>query len=55
MKCAVEMGSAATMYMPSCIKIGSAFKKLMGNTQKHRQHEDRISLLSFLQIKESRL
>jgi hypothetical protein len=46
MKYAVEMGSGAIIYIPSFIKIGRCFKKLMkGNTQTHRQHGDRISLL----------
>jgi hypothetical protein len=52
MKYAVEMGSGAMIYTPSFIKIGSAIEKLMGrDTQAHRQHEDRISLLSFFKIR----
>jgi hypothetical protein len=30
MKCAVEMGSGAMIYIPNFIKIGSAFKSLYG-------------------------
>jgi hypothetical protein len=30
MKCAVEMGSGAMVYIPSFIKIGSAVLKLIG-------------------------
>jgi hypothetical protein len=30
MKCAVEMGSGAMIYIPSFIKIGSTFQKLIG-------------------------
>jgi hypothetical protein len=56
MKYAVEMGSGATIYIPSSIKIGSAIQKLIGwDTQTHRQHGDRIHLLSFFQNKESML
>jgi hypothetical protein len=55
-KYAVEMGSGAVIYIPSFIKIGSGILKLMrGDSQTHRQHEDRISLLSFFQNKESML
>jgi hypothetical protein len=45
MKYTVEMGSGATIYMPSFINIGSAIQKLIGGI--HRQHGDRISLLYF--------
>jgi hypothetical protein len=46
MKYAVEMGSGATIYIPSFIKIGSGIQKFIGgDTQTHRQHGDRISLL----------
>jgi hypothetical protein len=48
--------AVAMTYIPSFIKIGSAIKKFMregGHT--HRQHGDRISLLSFFQNKKSRL
>jgi hypothetical protein len=50
MKYAVEMGSGTMIYIPSSIKIGSGIQKLMGrgrDTQRHRQHGDLISLLSF--------
>jgi hypothetical protein len=30
MKCAVEMGSCATIYIPSFVKIGSGIQKLVG-------------------------
>jgi hypothetical protein len=45
MKYAVEMGSGAMIYMPSFVKTDSAIQKLMRGI--HRQHGDRISLLSF--------
>jgi hypothetical protein len=44
-----EMGSGAMVYILSLIKIGSGFQKLIGGI--HRQHGDRISLLSFFQNK----
>jgi hypothetical protein len=48
MKYAVEMGSVAMIYIASFIKIGSDIQKLIGGIQQtHRQHGDRISLLSF--------
>jgi hypothetical protein len=46
MKFAVEMGSRAMLYIRIFINIGSGiqtFKK--GDSQTHRQHGDRISLL----------
>jgi hypothetical protein len=60
---AVEMGSGAVIHVSSFIKIGSGIQKLMGggDTQKHRhththtEQGDLISLLLFLQNKESRL
>jgi hypothetical protein len=56
MKYAVEMGSGAMMQIPSFIKIGSGIQKLIWrDTQTHRQHGDRISLLLFFQNKESML
>jgi hypothetical protein len=56
MKHAVEMGSGVMIYIPSFIKIVSGVQKLIGgNSQTHRQHGDRISLLSFFQNKEIRL
>jgi hypothetical protein len=48
MKYAAEMGSGAMI--PIFIKINSAIQKLIGeytDTQTHRQHGDRISLLLF--------
>jgi hypothetical protein len=50
MKYAVEMGSGAVIYtyIRSLIKIDSDIRKLIGgDLQIHRQHGDRISLLSF--------
>jgi hypothetical protein len=41
MKYAVEMGSGATIYIPSFIKIGSSIPKLIGGI--HR-HTDRINV-----------
>jgi hypothetical protein len=55
MKNAVEMGSGAVIYIPSFIKISSGIQKLIGVTQTHRQEGDHISLLSFPQIKRSKL
>jgi hypothetical protein len=56
MKYAIEMGPSAMIYIPSFVKIGSGIQKLIGgDMQKHRQRGDLISLLLFLQRKESRL
>jgi hypothetical protein len=57
MKYAVEMGSGAMTYTSSFIKTSSEIQKLMGgDSQTHRQHGNRISLiLFFFQNKESRL
>jgi hypothetical protein len=48
-KYAVEMDSGAIIYTPSLIKIGLEIQKLMdgvvGDSQTHRQHGDRINLL----------
>jgi hypothetical protein len=56
MKYAAEMGSGAMIYIPSLIKIVSGIQKLMrGDSQTHRQHGDRISLLKNFQNKERRL
>jgi hypothetical protein len=53
----VEMGSGAMIY--NLKKIGSGFRKLLVEytykTHTHRQQGDFISLLLFLQNKESRL
>jgi hypothetical protein len=35
MKYAIEMGSAAMIYMPSLIKIGSGIPKLIGGIHRH--------------------
>jgi hypothetical protein len=48
MKYGVEMGSGAMIYIPSFVRIGSGIQKLIGGEGIHRQHGDRISLLSFL-------
>jgi hypothetical protein len=46
MKYAVETGSAAMIYKPHFIKIGSGIQKLIrGNSQTHGQGGDCISLL----------
>jgi hypothetical protein len=46
MRYAIEMGSCAMIYMPSFVKIVSGIETLLGgNTQRHRQNGDRISLL----------
>jgi hypothetical protein len=56
MKYPVEMGSGAMIYIPSFIKIDSSIRKLIGgNPPTHRQHGDRIRLLSFFLNKESGL
>jgi hypothetical protein len=47
MKYAVEMGSVPMIYISSLLKISSGIQKLRGDTQTHRQHGDRISLLLF--------
>jgi hypothetical protein len=50
MKRAIEMGSAAMIYIPSFIKIDSGIQKLTaGDKQTQRQHGDLISL--FFNIK----
>jgi hypothetical protein len=53
MKYAVDMGSGAMIYTPSYIQIGSGIQKLIGGI--HRQHGDRISLISFFPNKKNRL
>jgi hypothetical protein len=35
MKCAVETGSGAMIYIPSFIKIGSAIQRLIGGINRH--------------------
>jgi hypothetical protein len=49
MKYAVEMGSCAMMYIPRFIKTCSAIQTLIRRI--HRQHSDRISLVSFFKIR----
>jgi hypothetical protein len=47
------MGSDAMICIPGFIEIGSEFQKLMGGRiYRHRQHGDRISLLSCFEYKE---
>jgi hypothetical protein len=56
MKYAVEMDSGATIYIPIFIKICSGFQKLVRgiHIEIRRQQGDLISLLLFVQNKESR-
>jgi hypothetical protein len=55
MNYADEICSVTMIYIPSFIKIGSGFQKLIGgDSQIHRQHGDRISLILFVQNKENR-
>jgi hypothetical protein len=53
MKYTIEMGSGATIYIPSFIKIDSGIQKLIGGT--HRQQCDLINLHLFFKNKESGL
>jgi hypothetical protein len=56
MKYEVEMGSGAMIYIPSFIKIGSGIQKLIArDSQTHRQHEDRISLLQESRLKNQKV
>jgi hypothetical protein len=53
MKYAVEMGSDATMYVPSFIQTGSGIQTFIKwDTQTHREHGDFISLILFFRIRE---
>jgi hypothetical protein len=52
MKYPAEMGSGAMISIPSLIKTGSSIQKLLPGI--HREHGDRISLLSFFQNKEAK-
>jgi hypothetical protein len=48
MKYAVEVGSGATIHIPSFIKTGWGIQKFMGGfTDTQKQHGNPISLLSF--------
>jgi hypothetical protein len=49
------MGSGVIIYIPSFIKIGSGFQKLMGGGYTYRQQCNLIRILLFFQNKESRL
>jgi hypothetical protein len=57
MKCAVEMGSGAMIYIPTKFHKDwfNHSKVDKGDTQTYRQHDDRISFLLFVQNKENRL
>jgi hypothetical protein len=45
MKYAVEMGSGGMIYIPSFLKTDLGIQKLIGDSQTHREHGDRISPL----------
>jgi hypothetical protein len=45
------MGLGVMIYIPDFIKIGSGIQKLIGDVYRHRQHGDRISLLSFFKLR----
>jgi hypothetical protein len=53
MKYTAEMGSGSMIYIPSFIKIGSGFQKLIGKeSQTNRQHGDLTNpLLFFFKIR----
>jgi hypothetical protein len=52
MNYAVEMGSGAMIYIPNFIMISLAIQKLIrGDTQTHKQHGNRISLLSIFKTR----
>jgi hypothetical protein len=52
MKCAVEMGSGAMIYTPGFIKIGLRIQKVVReDSQTHRHHGYRISVLPFFEIR----
>jgi hypothetical protein len=58
MKCTVEIGSDAVIYIPSFIRTGSAIQKLIrrrNHIKTHKQQGDLISLPLFFQNKENRL
>jgi hypothetical protein len=56
MEHAVKMGSVSVKYIPSVIKIGSGIQNLRGGgIQRHRLHGGLLSLVSFVQNKESKL
>jgi hypothetical protein len=50
MKCAVEMGSDAAIYVPSFIMIGSGIQELMGGGVQRHQGDLISLLLLFLKI-----
>jgi hypothetical protein len=50
MKCAVEMGLGALIYVPGFIKTSSAIQELLAR-YRYRQQGNLISLLLFLKIK----
>jgi hypothetical protein len=47
MKYAVEIGLDVVKYIPSFIKIGLAIRKVMGDTQTHKQGDIISPLLTF--------
>jgi hypothetical protein len=50
-KYAAEMDSGAMIYLPNFLKNDSAIQNLFGVGDTHRQHGDRISLLSLFFLK----
>jgi hypothetical protein len=54
MRYTTEIGSGATIFVPTFVKTDSAIQKLTGE-YKDRQHCDHISLLLFFQDKQNRL
>jgi hypothetical protein len=44
MKYAVEMGSGAMIYIPSCIKIGSGIQKLTGVETETHKYTDSVEI-----------
>jgi hypothetical protein len=50
-----EMGSGAMVCIQNSMKISSGIQKLIGRVHRHREHGDRISLLSFFLNKKRRL
>jgi hypothetical protein len=55
MKCAIEMGSGAMMYMMKFYEDWFRHSKVDKGIHRHRQHGDRISLPFFFQKKERTL
>jgi hypothetical protein len=56
MKCAVDMGSFAMVYVPGFIKIGSGIQRLLGRIHRHTGGKViSYARFNFFQNKESRL